>query len=239
MRVLSRQHRDDDLQNRLRDDRSRKVAFVSHCLLNQNVRYLGGATRPAMIDTVVDDLRRRQIGIVQMPCPEQAVWGGVIKRRMLGLYGARWARSRVGHWVVPPVVRLWTRFRYRRLARGIARDIADYTEAGFEVTEIIGVGSSPSCGITTTIDLGGAIDAMARCEPGRLTRETVNAKVVRANTTSGRGLFMDALVERLASRGITVPIRQHDLLAELGFASSAPADVIANADPGRLRMRGR
>lgn len=31
------------------DARSGRVLFVSHCLLNQNVRHLGGATRPGAL----------------------------------------------------------------------------------------------------------------------------------------------------------------------------------------------
>jgi uncharacterized protein YbbK (DUF523 family) len=227
MRV--RGHPLGQLEHRLTDARSRQVAFVSHCLLNQNVRYLGGATCPAMIDEVVEDLRRRDIGIVQMSCPEQAAWGGVLKRRMLRLYGSRLARSRVGRRLIVPVVRGWTTLHYGRLARGVARDIAGYIDAGYEVTEIVGVGSSPSCGITTTVDLGAAIDAMARCDPATIDRDTVNTAIVRANTTAGRGLFMNALLARLVAHDITVPVREHDLLAELDRASQLP-------DGGAARM---
>jgi uncharacterized protein YbbK (DUF523 family) len=56
------------------------VVFVSHCLLNQNVRYLGGATRPGGVDDAIAALRRTGAGVVQMPCPEQRAWGGVCKR---------------------------------------------------------------------------------------------------------------------------------------------------------------
>jgi hypothetical protein len=55
---------------RLRDDRSRRVAFVSHCLLNENTRYLGGAFRPGAVAEFVAELVDHDIGICQMPCPE-------------------------------------------------------------------------------------------------------------------------------------------------------------------------
>jgi hypothetical protein len=38
---------DQYLIERLADARSNKVIFVSHCLLDENVRYLGGAFMPA------------------------------------------------------------------------------------------------------------------------------------------------------------------------------------------------
>ena len=247
MRVLGRGHRVDgqradarpasvrQLQDRLADARSGKVAFVSHCLLNQNVRYLGGATHPAAIDTVVDDLRCRRVGIVQMPCPEQAAWGGVLKRRMLPLYGSRLARSRVGRRLVVPAVRRWTAHRYRSLAREVARSIADYLDSGYVVTEVVGVGSSPSCGVTTTIDLARGIEVMARCDPTTINREAVNTTIVAANTTPGRGLFVDALLGCLAARHISVTFREHDLLAELGDTARRQRDGAVCLDQGRTR----
>ena len=44
--------------NRLADERSGRVVFLSHCLLNQNTRYLGGAFRPGAVDEVVEPLPR-------------------------------------------------------------------------------------------------------------------------------------------------------------------------------------
>ena len=40
-----RNRRLEQLQRALADQRSRRVVFVSHCILNENVRYLGGAAR--------------------------------------------------------------------------------------------------------------------------------------------------------------------------------------------------
>ena len=36
-----------------------KVAFLAHCLLNQNAKCLGGAKRPAMWEPVIDLLQER------------------------------------------------------------------------------------------------------------------------------------------------------------------------------------
>lgn len=43
----------DTLPAGLKDPRSGRVVFVSHCLLNQNVRYLGGAVAPGAINEQV------------------------------------------------------------------------------------------------------------------------------------------------------------------------------------------
>lgn len=66
------------LAERMRDERSRRVVFLAHCLLNENTRYLGGACRAGCVREIVQQCLDRGIGIVQLPCPEQAAWGGVL-----------------------------------------------------------------------------------------------------------------------------------------------------------------
>jgi hypothetical protein len=123
--------------------------FLSHCLLNENVRFPGGATRPGAIPELV----------------------------------------------------------------------ADYLESGFEVVEVVGVGGSPSCGVATTLDLDGAVAALARTR-GDGDRRSANRDVVAANAVAGRGLFIECLDRALHTRGITVTYREHDLIAELRDAEA-------------------
>ncbi len=59
------------LFEQLIDERSKRVIFVSHCLLNENTRYLGGAFRPGCMDELVDSFQQEGLGICQMHCPEQ------------------------------------------------------------------------------------------------------------------------------------------------------------------------
>jgi hypothetical protein len=151
---------------------------------------------------------------VQLPCPEQHAWGGVLKRSMLRLYGRPILRRRAVRRSFVAVARRVTEFEYARLARRAAAEIADYISCGFEVVDVVGVGASPSCGVTTTVDLDGAIAAMAACDRDTLDPTMVN-NLVGANVTAGEGLFIAALRHRLARRGIDVPFREHDLLAEL------------------------
>jgi predicted secreted protein len=200
---------------RLADARSRRVVFVSHCLLNENVRFLGGATRPGGLIDVLEPFLREGVGIVQLPCPEQHVWGGVLKRRMLALYGLRMVRCRPIRGVVVAAVRAATGLEYRRLARRTAREIADYVSSGFEVVAVVGVGSSPSCGVATTLDLGRAVAEMGSCDRDRLDAATVRDRLVAGSTIDGEGMFVKALRRQLAHRRISVPFSEHDLLAEL------------------------
>ena len=74
-----------------------RVAFLAHCLLNQNSKVQGGCKTAAMWDPVIDLLLERGWVIRQMPCPELA-FGGV--RRLL--VGARPGRHAALPRPLPP-----------------------------------------------------------------------------------------------------------------------------------------
>ena len=211
------------LQRRLADARGGRVVLLSHCLLNQNVRYLGGAGRAGGVQELVDDYLQRGVGIYQLPCPEQRAWGGVLKRRMLLVYGAggTW-RSPAARLLLRPVLR-YTRFVYARLARGVARDVLDYRRSGFEVVGFVGVGGSPSCGVRTTLDLPAAVDALCRLPCARLDRDTLNEGIIAANIRPGEGMFTCQLKQRFSEAGLNVHFEEHDLLAELASAAEPAA----------------
>lgn len=198
------------LQRQLADSRGRRVVLLSHCLLDQNVRYLGGASRPGGVQEVVDGYLAAGVGIYQLPCPEQRAWGGVAKRRMLVAYGA-------GGTLRAPVVRAllgafvrYTRLVYDRLARAVVRDVLDYRRSGVDVVGVVGVGGSPSCGVRTTLDLPGAVDTLVGCPLARLDRATVNRDVVAAHTVPGQGMFVCALRRRLDRAGAAIPFDEYD-----------------------------
>jgi predicted secreted protein len=203
------------LFERLGDSRSKQVAFVSHCLLNENVRYLGGAFRPGGIAEVVNELQRRGIGICQMPCPEQHAWGGVLKRRMLRAYGAEDTAAFRFRALLLSLFILHTRIVYRRLAHRVASQIADYERSGFSVIGIIGVGASPSCGVRTTLDIRRSFEAMARIPAGAANRDRINRDVVVACREAGSGLYIRSLKRELHRRRLTTALLEHDLIAEM------------------------
>ncbi len=200
---------------RLKDERGRRVVFVSHCLLNENVRYLGGAFRPGGVEEVITDYLRQGVGICQMPCPEQRAWGGVLKRYILPWYASK------GTWRYPLAASLvgaflaYTRMVYRRLARQVVRDIEDYVRSGFEVVGILGIGGSPSCGVRRTLDVKRSLRVVASCPAQQLDRKTFNDSAIVACLVDGEGMFEQALRLRLARRGLSVPFLEHDLIAEM------------------------
>ncbi|MGA8803873.1 MAG: hypothetical protein WB866_04225 [Solirubrobacterales bacterium] len=208
------ERRETLLSERLRDERGRRVVFVSHCLLNENTRYLGGAFHSGAVPEIAE-LQRLGIGIHQMRCPERQAWGGTVKRLMIPAYGSK---GTVLYRFRAPLLRLfvwYTRLVYWRLARAVVRDIQEYQRSGVRVVAIVGVGASPSCGVTTTIDLRRSFEVIASCPVAELNRETFNQRAIVDCRTAGEGLFLRTLARQLARRGITVPLAEYDLVAEM------------------------
>ncbi|HTK68111.1 MAG TPA: hypothetical protein VL595_37450 [Pseudonocardia sp.] len=203
------------LRRSLPDARERRVVFVSHCILNQNVRYLGGAGRSGTVDEVVGDLVADGLGIYQMPCPEQRAWGGVAKRHLLPMYGSRGTlRYRLRRPLT--ALLLWhTRWVYARLARGVARDMADHERSGVAVTGVLGVGPSPSCGVFRTLDVHRSLEVIAACPLAGANTRRFNADLLSSATVAGEGLFVRALRAALRRRGLNPTWFEHDLVAEL------------------------
>lgn len=117
----------------LSDGRTRRVVLLSHCILNQNVRYTGGAHHAAVMEEVVDVLRMGGVGFVQMPCPEFALAGVNRPAASKEMYDTP---------------------RFREICASIAVSIADqaeeYAESGFAVLALLGIERSPSCGVKQT-----------------------------------------------------------------------------------------
>jgi predicted secreted protein len=216
---------------RLPDQRSGKVVFLSHCLLNENTRYFGGAGRPGSLTEIVRPCLDQGVGIVQLPCPEEHAWGGVTKRWLLAFYGAELSLMFRLRAVLLPLMLFYTRRVYRRLARQVANQVHDYAVSGFRVLGIIGVDASPSCGVQTTLHVERAFDQIGRL---RLTATAADMNaIVRANVIGGRGLFVAALQDELSRRGLEIPFSAHDLIAELeGRARGAAFEQLVSAPTG-------
>lgn len=223
--------RERALLDRLSDERARRVMLVSHCVLNQNTRYAGGATRRGAVSELVDELVAAGYGIHQLPCPERLAWGGVLKRRSLWLYDSKGKLRYAFRHVLLVAFVWWTRLVYLRLARQVVRDVTDYQRSGVEVAGIVGIGASPSCGVLTTLDLRASLEVVAACPAAALTRDVMNEQVVLGCRRPGDGLFIDALDRRLKRRGLNLPAFEHDLAAELRgrrqtvWAPSAPRSL--------------
>lgn len=219
------------LSRRLADERGGQVVLLSHCLLNENTRYLGGAGRAGCVREIVDACAAEGLGMVQMPCPEEAAWGGVLKRRLLFAYGSRRWLPRPLRSLLLRAVLTYTGLVYRRLARQTARRVVDYLDSGLHVAAIVGVDGSPSCGLTRTMNMPVALDGLCEVHRDTITVDEMN-QIVRDARTEGRGLYTEAIQRQLHQRGLLVPYLAHDLFAELdGQSSTAVAGLVNPASP--------
>ncbi len=108
------------------------VAFVAHCLLNQNSKVLDGAHCAGVYSPVIDVLRAKGWRIEQMPCPELAFAG----------LNRFWA-------VREQYDTAAFRRHCQRLAAAVAGAIAARVQQGEDIV-LVGVEGSPSMGVTIT-----------------------------------------------------------------------------------------
>ncbi len=194
------------LSANLSDERGKRVVFASHCILNQNVRYLGGACRKGTVDELVDEFQRRGLGIFQMPCPEENAWGGVLKRKMWAAAGSRGTPKYRLRGVLFRLFLWRTRRIYSKIAMQVVKEIRDYLDSGFEVVGVVGVPGSPSCGVSTTLDLERSFEALASLDEGGLDRRTLNESVIGRSLVPGEGIFIQELRKQLTRLGVGVHV---------------------------------
>ncbi|MPL99729.1 hypothetical protein SDC9_45950 [bioreactor metagenome] len=157
------------------DKRSKKVIFVSHCVLNQNAKLDQCAHYPGAIREVAELLVSGDAGIIQLPCPE-----------LLYLGLDRETDESANPTVASEDTRISKRMseeKAKELCRKIVGDtvyqIEEYRKNGFEVTGLIGINGSPTCGVETTWAEGEEIDG-----PGifmRLLKEELDKKNINLN----------------------------------------------------------
>jgi predicted secreted protein len=123
------------------DRRSRKLAVVAHCLLNQNAKAAGLALYAGVCGPVLSLLSRHGIGIVQMPCPEVSHLG---PSRPLGTDTREQYDSPAYRGVC------------RAIAKHVVAEVSAYVESGYSVLFVLGVEGSPSCSVSRVPVLVGA-----------------------------------------------------------------------------------
>ena len=158
------------------DGRSRKVVFVAHCLLNQNAISDQTAVYPAAFRDVVDFFLERDVGIVQMPCPELCCLGLDRGDPAGGTREVTVENTRIRAAMADP----GPHEMLMRLADLVLLQIREYHKHGFQILGIVGANRSPNCGVDTT--------------------SADNQEL------PGRGLFMEELERRLTARGLSLPM---------------------------------
>lgn len=109
-------------------ERNRKIAVLAHCVMNQNAVLTGWERAKGPFSTVIIDLMKRDIAILQLPCPELS-FGGV--NRMAMTY------DDYNHDAF--------RAHCRTLLEPFFKQLNPLLDDGCEIVELIGIENSPSC----------------------------------------------------------------------------------------------
>jgi len=168
-----------------------RVAFVAHCLLNQNAKVAGGAVCPGIYSPLVEELHARGWQLMQMPCPEMTFTG------LNRFWAVREQYDTVAH-----------RRHCRRIVEPLAGAIGAHMERGDEVV-VIGVEGSPSMGVRITSSdpaRGGRpewADGAPELAPGQgIFLEELLAAVAAHGVPAPRAM------------GVTEPLPDHDQAAQ-------------------------
>ncbi|HHF09761.1 MAG TPA: DUF523 domain-containing protein [Methanomicrobia archaeon] len=112
--------------------RSRKIIFVSHCLINTNSKALTSAKHKAYYEGIVEKILKNDVGIIQAPCPEL-------------LYGVN----------RPPMNKeFYDTEEYREYCRDIIEYLLEiyklYSKNRYQILGFVGIEGSPTCGVSKT-----------------------------------------------------------------------------------------
>lgn len=161
--------------------RGRKLIVTAHCIMNGNAKVGGICTYSGAMKEIITCLMDRDIGIIQLPCPEM---------QMLGC--RRWGH--VKEQLDTPIFRA----ACRKMLVDPVMQLQDYCANGYSVLGIIGIDGSPSCGVRTTCS--------SPCWQGDfIDHESTREKIDSLQMVSGQGVFIEELTKMLGAAGLDIP----------------------------------
>lgn len=112
-------------------ERSKKIVFIPHCILNQNAKAVGREVSPGSVKDLVNMFSETGVGIVQMPCPQLEFNGGLHRKpKGKSAYDTKKYRDYC-----------------RKLSKLILQQIEKYLEKKYNVLCVLGVEFSPTCAV--------------------------------------------------------------------------------------------
>lgn len=166
-------------------NRSKKIAIISHCIINQNSVVKGEYKDINIFFPFIKKLFEENIGILQLPCPETECYG--LKR---------W-----GH-----VKEQFDNCGYRKYVEKIINSFVDiikeYINNEYEIVGIYGIAGSPSCGVNLTCSANweGEISLYK-------DKEDIVSRVKMINES---GIFMEIFKSVLDKNKINIPFYDVD-----------------------------
>lgn len=166
-------------------NRSKKIAIISHCIINQNSVVKGEYKDINIFFPFIKKLFEENIGILQLPCPETECYGL-----------RRW-----GH-----VKEQFDNCGYRKYLEKIINSFVDiikeYINNEYEIVGIYGIAGSPSCGVNLTCSANweGEISLYK-------DKEDIVSRVKMINES---GIFMEIFKSVLDKNKINIPFYDVD-----------------------------
>lgn len=166
-------------------NRSKKIAIISHCIINQNSVVKGEYKDMNIFFPFIKKLFEENIGILQLPCPETECYGL-----------RRW-----GH-----VKEQFDNCGYRKYVEKIVNSFVDiikeYINNGYEIVGIYGIAGSPSCGVNLTCSANweGEISSYK-------DKEDIVSRIKMINES---GIFMEIFKSVLDKNKINIPFYDVD-----------------------------
>lgn len=217
-----------------KDNRGRKIVYVSCCLLNQNAHTPGVATRKGAFNELIQMFLSNDIGIEQLPCMECRLWGGVSRKTIHTFQPL----------VLNSVGRVWfpfiefcstiemgkTKYACRKEAKKVVKRIQDYLMEGYTIIGILGVNGSPTCGVTKTINY---IDMAKNKNKLDITlQDLMNPQlekmieIEQKARINGSGSFFSSLIGELKKRKVDLKVEGIDLLSKPQKEVARIADLL-------------
>ena len=174
----------------VRDNRSNRLIFLSHCCLNQNAKVRGIAEYPGAIQPLIELLLEQGVGMYQMPCPEMTYLGAM-----------RWGA----------VKDQYNNPMFRRHCQRLAEEVVDqaenYIQCGYQVLGFVMMDGSPVCGLKRT----------PRPKDPDVMWGGMAWYVPESEYVPGKGNYCEVLQAELARRGLdTIPFVASPEFDEVG-----------------------
>jgi predicted secreted protein len=196
------------------DNRSKRIVFISNCILNQNARFPGIEVEKGSFSELIEILIQNGIGIEQLPCLECLGWGGIARKTY---YKFQSIVLRFIDKKTFPIIKLFFNiwlYNFIRLckkeATKVVKRIQDYSNNGYEILGIIALNDSPTCGVTKTIDL---LDGAKKLKSLGFKKEDLEnpdikemRNIVPALCIEGSGLFISSIITKLEKNNMKVKV---------------------------------
>lgn len=196
------------------DKRGKRIVYVSHCLLNQNLRFPGLAVESGAIADLVTILIRNGIGIELLPCLERIGWGGVSRKAFYKFFPIISKNIGTRKFLMTKLIlKIWlSRFKKicKKEAKKIVNQMIDYHDSGYSILGMITTNDSPTCGYTKTINL---LESLKKYKELGMTLEKLREPnldemkhFIPNLCEDGSGFFTSELVKQMKKRKLELNI---------------------------------